>query len=136
MMKKKFIDTNIFLRYLTKDDPEKYEQCLNLFKTAGKGKAPLITSNMVIAELIWTLLSFYKVPKPVVVEKIAIIAGTEYLFIPDKAIILEALMLYAQNNIDYIDAYNTVFMRHYQTSEIISYDEDFDALEGITRIMP
>lgn len=77
-----------------------------------------------------------KVPKPVIVEKVAIIAGTEYLFIPDKAIILEALMLYAKKNIDYIDAYNAVFISHYQTSEILSYDEDFDVLEGITRIMP
>ncbi len=135
-MKKKFIDTNIFLRYLTKDDPEKYEHCLGLFKTALKGKTELITSNMVVAELIWTLLSFYKVPKLVVVEKVAIIAGTEYLFIPDKAIILEALMLYAKKNIDYIDAYKAVFMKHYQTSEILSYDEDFDALEGITRKVP
>ena len=135
-MKKKFIDTNIFLRYLTKDDPEKYEHCLSLFKTAVKGKTELITSNMVVAELIWTLLSFYKVPKPIVVEKVAIIVGTEYLFIPDKAIILEALMLYAKINIDYIDAYNAVFMRHYQTSEILSYDEDFDALGGIIRKVP
>ncbi len=135
-MKKQFIDTNIFLRYLTKDDPEKYERCLALFKTAVKGKIDLITSNMVIAELVWTLLSFYKVPKTIIIEKVAIIVGMEDLFIPDKAIILEALMLYAKKNIDYIDAYNSVFMRHYQTSEIFSYDEDFDILEGLTRKVP
>ncbi|ODS33473.1 MAG: hypothetical protein SCARUB_01381 [Candidatus Scalindua rubra] len=33
-MKKKFIDTNIFLRYLTKDDPLKYDKCKMSFKKA------------------------------------------------------------------------------------------------------
>lgn len=131
-MKRKFVDTNIFLRYLTKDDLGKYAQCLELFKLVLAGKTELITSNMVIAELIWTLLSFYKTPKPVVVEKISILVGTDHLFIPDKEIIIEALILYGKKNIDYIDAYNAVFMRHHQTNEIFSYDEDFDTLEGVT----
>lgn len=26
-MERKFIDTNIFLRFLTKDDPSKYDKC-------------------------------------------------------------------------------------------------------------
>jgi uncharacterized protein len=135
-VKPRFVDTNIFLRYLTKDDPVKYEHCLDLFKKAVVGKMDLITSNMVIAELIWTLLSFYKVSKAEVVDKMAIIVEADYLFIPDKEIILEALMVYGKNNIDYIDAYNAVFMRHHQTSELYSYDEAFDGLEGIVRIEP
>jgi predicted nucleic acid-binding protein len=96
----------------------------------------LITSNMVIAELVRTLLSFYEAPKAEIVDKITIIVGTDNLSIPDKEIILEALMVYSKNNIDYIDAYNAVFMRHHQTLELYSYDEAFDGLEGIVRIEP
>gem|GEM_PF-5062500 len=33
-MEKVFVDTNIFLRYLTKDDPAKYERCREIFKKA------------------------------------------------------------------------------------------------------
>jgi predicted nucleic acid-binding protein len=29
-----FVDTNIFLRYLTKDDPDKAQACFELFKRA------------------------------------------------------------------------------------------------------
>ena len=32
-MMKMFVDTNIFLRYLTKDDPSKYEKCKDLLKS-------------------------------------------------------------------------------------------------------
>ena len=107
-----FVDTNIFIRYLTKDDPSKYEKCRELFKKTIEGEIEIATSELVIAELIWTLLSYYKVPKADVIQKVSIIIGTENLFIPDKDIIADALVLYARKNIDYIDAYNAVFMRN------------------------
>lgn len=135
-MMKMFVDTNIFLRYLTKDDPSKYEKCKDLFKKAIEGKITLATSGMVIAELIWTLLSYYKVPKADVIEMVSIIVGTENLFIPEGDIIADALVLYSRKNIDYIDAYNAVYMKHYDYDEIYSYDRDFDSVEGIKREEP
>lgn len=135
-MTKKFIDTNIFLRYLTRDDVIKYEKCRKIFKKAIDGKIDLITSGMVIAELIWTLLSYYKVPKVEVIEKISIIVSTENLYIPDKGIITDALVLYGRKNIDYIDAYNAIFMISHGLNETYSYDKDFDMIEGIKREEP
>lgn len=135
-MTKKFIDTNIFLRYLTRDDVIKYEKCRKIFKKAIDGKIDLITSGMVIAELIWTLLSYYKVPKVEVIEKISIIVSTENLYIPDKGIITDALVLYGRKNIDYIDAYNAIFMKSHGLNETYSYDKDFDMIEGIKREEP
>lgn len=51
-MKTVFVDTNIFLRYLTADEPAKYEKCREIFKKAVDGKIRLMTSDMVVAELI------------------------------------------------------------------------------------
>lgn len=135
-MKTVFVDTNIFLRYLTADEPANYEKCKELFKKAVDGKIRLLTSDMVIAELIWTLRSFYKVLKAEVIEKISILTNTPNLSIPNSAIIAEALVVYSRKNIDYIDAYNAVFMRHYNTGEMYSYDSDFDGIDGINRIEP
>ena len=135
-MKRKFIDTNVFLRYLTKDDILKYERCKELFKKAMDGKIALSTSEMVIAELIWTLISYYKVPKAEVIEKISIIVGTENLYIPGKDIVSDALVIFAGKNIDYIDAYNAVFMRYHNMDEIYTYDIHFDAVKDIKREEP
>ena len=131
-----FVDTNIFIRYLTGDDPVKYENCRNLFRKAVEGKISLLTSGMVIAEIIWTLQSFYKVPKEEVIEKVAVIINTPNLYIPERNIISEALVIYSRKNIDYIDAYNAVFMRHNKSKELFSYDEDFDMIDGIKRREP
>jgi predicted nucleic acid-binding protein len=135
-MDHKFVDTNVFLRYLTKDDPSKYERCRQMFKSALEGEITLSTSEMVIAELIWTLLSYYKVPKAEVVEKVSVILGTENLFVPGKDILADALVLYARKNVDFIDAYNAVFMKYQGLREIYSYDEDFETIEEIERKEP
>ncbi len=135
-MKRKFIDTNIFLRYLTRDDPSRYEKCREILKKGVEGKIGLVTSEMVIAELIWTLLSYYKVSKADIVEKISVIVSTENLYIPEKDIIMDAVILYSRKNIDYIDAYNAVFMRYHDFQDIYSYDRDFDLIEEIKREEP
>ncbi len=135
-METTFVDTNIFLRYLTKDDPSKYEKCREMFKRAMKGEIAITTSGMVIAELVWTLLSYYKVPKAEVIEKVSVIVGTKNLSIPEKHIVADALVFYARKNIDFIDAYNAVFMRYHGLREIFSYDEDFELMEDIQRREP
>ncbi|HLG30076.1 MAG TPA: PIN domain-containing protein, partial [Candidatus Brocadiales bacterium] len=96
----------------------------------------LVTSGMVIAELIWTLLSYYKVSKTDIVDKISVIVSTENLYIPDKDIIMDAVIFYSRKNIDYIDAYNAVFMRYHDFQDIYSYDRDFDLIEEIKREEP
>lgn len=65
----------------------------------------------------WTLLSYYKVPKAEVVEKVSVILGTESLFIPDKDALADALVLYARKNVDFIDAYDAVFMKDHGLRE-------------------
>ncbi len=135
-MENKFVDTNVFLRYLTKDDLSKYERCREMFKRALEGEIAITTSGMVIAELIWTLQSYYKVPKAEVIEKVSVILGTENLSIPDKNVLADALVLYARKNIDFIDAYNAIFMKYQGLREIYSYDEDFETIEDIERKKP
>ena len=135
-MKRTFVDTNIFLRYLTADDAVQYERCRELFRRAVAGKAALVTSGVVIIEIVWTLLSYYKVAKADVVEKVSLIVGSDYILIPERDILAEALVLFGRKNIDFIDAYNAVFMRHHDLTSLYSYDRDFDGIEGISREEP
>jgi len=132
-MEKVFVDTNIFLRYLTKDDPVKYERCREIFKKAMEGELSLFTSEMVIAELIWTLLSYYKVAKADVIEKVSIIISSQNLHISNRDLIADSLVLYGQKNVDYVDAYNAVFMKSHGLEKIYSYDEDFDVVNEMIK---
>ena len=95
----KFIDTNIFLRFLTNDDPKKARCCEELFKKIIKDEEQLFTSELVIAEIIWVLESYYGLSKENVKEKIEKILNTKNLLCPNKDILYESLALYLLKNI-------------------------------------
>lgn len=57
-MPKVFVDTNVFLRFLTRDDPVKAEKARRLFTAAMAGELVAETSLLVVAEIVWTLESY------------------------------------------------------------------------------
>ena len=106
-----FVDTNVFIRYLTNDDSRKADRVERLLKRTMEGEMTLVTNLMVIAELVWTLESYYHLSKSDVAEKVSVIINTPNLELPEKQRILKALYLYADKNIDFIDAFNALFVK-------------------------
>ncbi len=118
-----FVDTNVFLRFLTNDDPAKAKRAEILFRDALRGKIRLATSLLVIAEIIWTLESFYKLEKPDIAAKIEKILNTPNLDCPDAtSLLFMALDLYVHANIDFVDAYNAFHMKEQGLTQILTYD--------------
>ncbi|NOX38085.1 MAG: type II toxin-antitoxin system VapC family toxin [Calditrichaeota bacterium] len=132
-----FIDTNIFLRYLTNDDPAKADRIEKLFNRAKQENLRLVTSHLTIAELVWTLDSYYKL-KPSTIEDILLkIINTPFIEIPHVDLILQALDLYVTANIDFIDAYNAHFMREMDLTCIYTYDtRHFKRVEWVEIMQP
>ncbi len=58
-MKTASVDTNVFIRYLTDDDREKADRVEALLSRAAKGEIRLVTTELVIAEVVWVLESSY-----------------------------------------------------------------------------
>jgi predicted nucleic-acid-binding protein len=117
-----FVDTNVFLRFLTNDDPAKAKRAETLFRDALRGKIRLATSLLVIAEIIWTLESFYKLEKSDIAAKVEKILNTPNLDCPETPLIFLALDLYVHANIDFIDAHNAFYMKEQGITEVLTYD--------------
>lgn len=132
----RFVDTNVFLRFLTRDDPTKFERCRRLFEQAVAGSLSLRTSELVIAEIVWTLLSYYELPKPLVVEKVGQILNTPNLAVTNQEVLIEALVLWGRHNCDFIDAYNAALMHRDGLTKLVSYDADFDLFPFTSRQEP
>jgi uncharacterized protein len=130
-----FIDTNIFLRFFTADVPGQSENTKRLIDEIARGSAEVITSDLVIAELVWVMESFYKLPVHEIVTKLSFILNLRGLKLVNKSLILEALEDYEQHHVDYIDAYNAAFMKSHGIKALYSYDKDYDRM-GITRLEP
>jgi predicted nucleic acid-binding protein len=136
-MNKHFVDTNVFLRYLTNDDPKKADRVERLLKRAIDGRISLLTNLMVVAELVWTLESYYGLPRPEISQKLALILNTPNLEIPERQRILKALALYGEKNIDFADAYNAHFAKEQGVTSIFTYDKrHFDRIEWMKRAEP
>jgi predicted nucleic-acid-binding protein len=131
-----FIDTNIFLRFLTNDIPEKADACEKIFKNAVEKKQTLFTTDLVIAEIIWVLESYYELPKEEIQDKVEKILNTPNLICPNKDLILSALILYSEKNIDYADAYNALILRDNGIEKLYSYDTHYDRINWLSRLEP
>ena len=136
-MKKTFLDTNIFLRYLTNDDPEKADRVEQLLRKAASGKIVLVTTELVIAEIVWVLESYYEVDKVRIAEHVRAILATEGLEIINGDLVRRALEHYLMYNVDFIDGYIAALMQKKGITEIFSYDKKhLSRLKAITRREP
>jgi predicted nucleic acid-binding protein len=133
---RKFLDTNIFLRYFTKDDEKKAYDVLALLKRIERNEEKVISSPLVIFEVIFTLQSYYKLPREEIKELLLPILNLRGLKLPFKSVFEKALEMFPQVNIPFTDIFNYYFMVEEGIKEIYSYDEDFDKFEGIKRLEP
>ncbi len=132
----RFLDTNVLLRYLTRDDERKATAAFALLQRIERGEERVVTTQAVIFETVFTLQRFYKVSRPdiqALVLPIILLRGVQ---LPNKPLYQAAFELYVAQKISLPDAWNGVFMRARGLSEIYSWDTDFDAMAWLTRIEP
>lgn len=133
-----FVDTNVFLRFLTKDDPKKAEKCRALLQAASEGSIKLYTTDLVFAELIWVLQSprTYNLRPSEIIDLVIPLATIKGLSFPAKKYLPDMMEIFVTTEIDFIDAYNAVMMQTQGVGVIYSYDSDFDILADVTRVVP
>lgn len=132
-----FAETNLFLRFLTNDVPDQADKVETLLHRAGKGEVKLVTTGLVIAEIVWTLESFYQVPKADIQDKVLAILNTPGLEVENADLLLQAAVMYAEKNVDFIDAFNAAWMMKQDVENAYTFDQKhFNRFEGITALLP
>ena len=105
-----FVDANVFLRYLTNDIPEQADAVDAFLDRAASGEIRLVTSVLVVAEVVWTLGSFYKRTKEQVRDAVLAICHTPGLAVEDADALVQAAEWHAEKNVDFADAYHAAWM--------------------------
>lgn len=106
-----FVDSNVFLRFLTVDDNGQHEKAVRLFEAARRDECRLVTGPPVLFELAWTLRAAYKIPKERVLELLSAIFATPGMYLTDSPLVAEAITLAAATGSDFADAYIAVSSR-------------------------
>ncbi len=132
-----FVDTNVFLRYLTDDIPEQADAAEALFDRASTGEVSLVTSALVVAEVVWTLGSFYKRTKTQVRDAVLALCHTPGLDVEDADSLVQAAEWHAELNVDFADAAHAAWMRARGLSEVRTFNiKHFRRFDGLSAKTP
>ena len=136
----RYLDPNVIIRYLTRDDERKAAACYRLFERVSNGDEELTTSVATIAEATYVLSSQrgpYRLQPDEIAARLHPIVSLRGLVMPDKRVCIRALDVYAQYSfLDFADALGVAHMAARGIAEIVSYDRDFDRLPEVARVEP
>ncbi|MGQ9683447.1 MAG: PIN domain-containing protein [Anaerolineae bacterium] len=136
MAEQLFVDTNVFLRFLTNDVPAQADAIERLLHRAASGDLALVTNLAVMAEIVWTLETYYGLARSDVKAKVLAVLNTPGLEVADSDLVLEAIANYAEKGVDLIDALNAAWMSARGLQAICTFDRKQFGRLGVTVHVP
>jgi predicted nucleic acid-binding protein len=128
-MNRVFVDTNVLLRFLTRDDAGQCERAEQLFHEARDGGVVLVTGPPVLFELAWTLRRAYKVPPRRVLEILSSLLAWGELELTDRALVEAAVERARVSGQEFADAYVVALAEAVGARGVATFNErDFRAL--------
>lgn len=128
-----FIDTNIFLRVIVKEEDKTYQDCYSLLKRIESGRIKGYSSHIVLAEIVWTLTTYYKLTKRKIVKSLDGISKLGIKFV-DNFKTETAHKSFSKIAVKYVDALIASIPDIYNKKwTVVSYDKDFDKLKVLRK---
>lgn len=122
----------MIIRHLTGDPPALARRATAALATGER----LLLADLVLAECVYVLESFYQVERERIAElmRAAIALPTIEAVDPDS--LLRALEVYERDRIDFAEAYLVAQAEATGVAEILSFDRSIDRIESVTRREP
>ena len=132
------VDTDILIRLLTRDDPAKGLATQALFERVAAGERVVMAPETVIAAAVFVLSSkrLYDIKPERVAELLSHVVRLPGFHVRNRGDVLRALAIFARDRVDFGDAMIVASMERAQSTEIFSYDQDFDRFPHFTRHEP
>ena len=127
-----FVDTNILVRHLTGDPPELAARATAYLRSESE----LLVTDLVIAETVYVLESFYKVHRDQVAVAVRSLLAFDSVVCVDPALLLRAVEVYETDRIDFAEAYLVACAESTGVADIASFDRSLDRVGTIRRIDP
>ncbi len=135
-MSTRAIDANIILRFVTADHPEMSPRCRDLFARVQKGDEAVFLPEAALSDAVWTLRSFYDWPVDRICAFLGHLLALQGIEMQRKELILDAMVLFEQQGVDFSDALIAAEMAVADVRGIYSYDRHFDRVAEVERVEP
>ena len=127
-----FVDTNVLIRHLTGDPPGQAVQATRLLSRAGQ----LLLPDLIVAEVVYVLESFYEVPRTRVAELVRAIIAFPAIEVADEPVLLRALEVYEVHRLDFADAYLVAEAEISGVNAVASLDKAIEGVPTLRRVDP
>lgn len=127
-----FLDTNILIRHLTGDPLELAERAT----AALRGGEPLLLADLILAECVYVLESFYEVGRERVAELMRAAISLPSIATIDAGLLLRALEVYEIERLDFAEAYLVAQAEISGVGEVLSFDRSIDRISTVERREP
>jgi predicted nucleic acid-binding protein len=127
-----FVDTNILIRHLTGDPPDMAARA-TAYLASG---AELLLADLIVAETIYVLESFYKAPRSQIAGAMRSLVAFDSITTVDPALLLRAVEVYEIEGLDFAEAYLVACAESTGIEKVASFDQSIDKVTTVERVEP
>lgn len=127
-----FVDTNILVRHLTGDPPAQARRATRYLERADE----LLLADLIAAEVVYVLESYYEVPRGQVAETVRAILAYPAVRVVDADLLQRAIELYEVHRLDFADAYIVASAERTGVGAVASFDRAIDRAGTVRRDEP
>src|SRR6516165_4910300 len=104
MVEEVLLDTNVILRHALGDDQSHRHQARRIFEQASEGTLRLLVPSLVIAQVVWTLESFYQASREFITGLLEALLATPGVAALEPRVASRCIEIYGAYNIEIVDA--------------------------------
>ncbi|MGH9190633.1 MAG: PIN domain-containing protein [Acidimicrobiales bacterium] len=127
-----FVDTDVLVRHLTGDPVDMAARATAYLEVA----TDLLLTDVVAAETVYVLESFYEASRPQTAEAIRSLLAFDSVTSVDPGLLLRSVEVYETDRIDFAEAYLVACAESTGIGRVASFDKSIDRVGTIQRVEP
>jgi predicted nucleic-acid-binding protein len=127
-----FVDTNVLVRHLTGDPAPMAAKATAFLRQEQE----LLLTDVVVAETVYVLESFYESPREQVAQAIQALLAMPSVVAIDGALLRRATEVYEVDRLDFAEAYLVACAESTGVNRIASFDQSIDRVGTVARVEP
>ena len=127
-----FLDTNVLIRHLTGDPPNQARRATQFLADQEE----LLIADLVLAEMVYVLESFYEVTPSAVAEMARAVLAFPAVSVVNPDLLLRAIELYEIERLDFAEAYLAAAAEVSGVGVVACFDLRIDRVDSVQRLEP
>ncbi len=126
------LDTNVLVRHLTGDPASQASRATAFLR----GEHELILTDLVLAEMVYVLESFYEVARADIASMARALLALPSIVAGDHGLLLRAVEIYEVDRLDFAEAYLVALAEMSDVKLVASFDRQIDRVKSVQRVEP